>query len=204
MGSTEKIRKRVSRRQELRLFTIASVQKNDNYGTISKEFSRMVSEGQIRRLERGIYYKPKATKFGEMAPTEQDVLRFLLHDNKGKQVGYVSGARAYNSLGLTTQISNTITIAAKDTRPKKRSLGRFSIKYVKAYGNPSKDKYNLLQILDAIKDIKIIPDTSISESIEILKRIVDQLPKEDQGSLYKLAKKYPKEVEKRLSNIIQS
>lgn len=77
-----------------------------------------------------------------------------------KQIGYVSGLRLYNSLGLTSQVSGVIEIASNE---KKRSLkfAGLRIRYVKAYGRVNKDDVSLMQLLDAIKDIYNIPDASV-------------------------------------------
>ncbi len=47
-----------------------------------------------------------------------------------------------------------------------------------------------LQYLDALKQIKTIPDSDINLSLKILKKKVSELPKEDQVRLVSLAEKY--------------
>ena len=47
-----------------------------------------------------------------------------------------------------------------------------------------------LQYLDALKQIKIIPDSDINLSLKILKKKVSELPKEDQERLVYLAETY--------------
>ncbi len=199
--STHKIRNRVKAKERLKLFTIDTVQQGESYHATTKELSRMASNGQVKRLKTGIYYKPKKTKFGELVPREGDVLSFLLKQN-GKQVGYVSGERAYNSLGLTNQISSVVTIATEGSSKKPTTLGGVKVRYVKAYGNPKTDNHHLLQILDAMKDIRMIPDSNILECMKILGIRVKELDSKDQSHLIKIAKKYPKRVRVLLSEII--
>ncbi|HWZ21509.1 MAG TPA: hypothetical protein VNW06_02580, partial [Cytophagaceae bacterium] len=54
-----------------------------------------------------------------------------------------------------------------------------------------KEQYiSSLQLLDAIRDIKNIPDTSVEESLRILIERIKTLPKEEQLLLVKLALEY--------------
>jgi len=78
----------------------------------------MAKDGQIARLSRGNYYKPVKSVIGDLNPDENQVIRVLTQ--KGYEtVSYVTGLTAYNTLGLTSQVSNSITIARRSVRPSK-------------------------------------------------------------------------------------
>jgi hypothetical protein len=70
---------------------------------VDQALSRLVKNGKLRRLARGLYDFPKVhPKLGLLSPTPDDVAQALARET-GSQV-QISGARAANALGLTTQV----------------------------------------------------------------------------------------------------
>ena len=62
----------------------------------------------------------------------------------------------------------------------------------------------LLQILDSIKLIKQIPDTTVDKSIGILKKHITQLDEKGLSTIVKLSMKYPPRVKALLGAILES
>ncbi|MET0743147.1 MAG: DUF6088 family protein [Microvirga sp.] len=70
---------------------------------IDQALSRLTRSGQLRRLARGLYDFPKVhPKLGPLSPAPDDVAEALARET-GSQV-QISGARAANALGLSTQV----------------------------------------------------------------------------------------------------
>jgi hypothetical protein len=156
---------------------------------IIKALNRMVEAGKLSKLAKGKYFKPENTPFGKLQPKQKQVVKDLLEEN-GKPIGYLTGFSIYNSLGLSTQISNTIQIGRKDVRPSfKRD--RYRITFLKQKNTISKENIPLLQLLDAIRHIKKIPDSSVPNSCKRLLAIVADLKDRDVSTMVKLAMKYP-------------
>lgn len=154
-----------------------------------KALNRMVISGKIAKLSKGKYYKPETTPFGDLLPNQKQVVKDLLEE-KGKINGYLTGYSIYNQLGLTTQVSNTIQIGKNEIRPSfKRD--RYTIDFIKQKNNITKDNIPLLQILDAIRNIKKIPDTTITNSCIRFIAILRQLNEKDLLLIMRLANKYP-------------
>jgi len=154
-----------------------------------KALNRMVISGKIAKLSKGKYYKPETTPFGDLLPNQKQVVKDLLEE-KGKINGYPTGYSIYNELGLTTQVSNTIQIGKNEIRPSfKRD--RYTIDFIKQKNNITKDNIPLLQILDAIRNIKKIPDTTITNSCIRFIAILRQLKEKDLLLIMRLAHKYP-------------
>lgn len=154
-----------------------------------KALNRMVISGKIAKLSKGKYYKPETTPFGDLLPNQKQVVKDLLEE-KGKINGYLTGYSIYNQLGLTTQVSNTIQIGKNEIRPSfKRD--RYTIDFIKQKNNITKDNIPLLQILDAIRYIKKIPDTTITNSCIRFIAILRQLKEKDLLLIMRLAYKYP-------------
>ena len=156
---------------------------------VIKTLNRMVESGKIVKLSKGRYYKPENTPFGNLQPKQAQVVKDLLEDD-GKITGYLTGYSIYNQLGLTTQVSNTIQIGKNEIRPNfKRE--RYTISFVKQKNTITKENIPLLQILDAIRYIKKIPDATIESSCKRLLAILKDLPEKDKSTLVRLALKYP-------------
>jgi hypothetical protein len=160
----------------------------DKVNALKKVLSRLVSSGKIIRLSKGKYYKPKEGIIGKLKPDEYQIVKDLLED-EGKLIGYLSGISAFNKLGLTTQVSNTIQVGTNiDKKSIKR--GKYTIRFIRQRNTINKDNIFLLQILDSIRFIKRIPDANINVSCERLKNIIQDLPDFDQDYMLKLAMKY--------------
>jgi predicted transcriptional regulator of viral defense system len=193
MNTSKKIRRRIKAKNALELFSFDNIVKeNESHTAVSKELSRMCSKGEIKRLKNGVYYKPKMSKYGEITPSERQIIIFLSF-NKNKQVGYISGERLYNNLGLTSQVSGIVTIATNEERRSGEFAG-LRVRYVKAYGRVDKDNVRLMQILDTIKDVDKILDTSVEESLTAIYHIIQELSAQEKKDLVRIAKNYPSRV----------
>ena len=156
---------------------------------VIKALNRMVASGKIAKLSKGKYYKPENTPFGNLLPNQAQVVKDLLEEN-GKTSGYLTGYSIYNLLGLTTQVSNTIQIGKNQVRPSfKRE--RYTIAFVKQKNTITKENIPLLQLLDAIRYIKKIPDASIERSCKRFLAIIKNFRDKEMNTLIRLALKYP-------------
>ena len=156
---------------------------------VIKALNRMAASGKIAKLSKGKYYKPESTPFGDILPSQKQVVKDLLEEN-GKPVGYLTGYSIYNKLGLTTQVSNTIQIGKIDIRPNfKRE--RYTIAFIKQKNTITKESIPLLQILDAIRYIKKIPDSNTRSSCLRFLEIVKGLNEKEISILIRSAMKYP-------------
>jgi hypothetical protein len=154
-----------------------------------KALNRMVASGKIAKLAKGKYYKPENTPFGTLRPSQNQVVKDLLEED-GKMIGYLTGYSIYNKLGLTTQVSNTIQIGKNQVRPNfKRE--RYTIAFVKQKNTITKENIPLLQLLDAIRYIKKIPDTNIEASCKRFLAIIRTQDEKEINTLVRLALKYP-------------
>jgi len=155
---------------------------------LKKTLSRLVASGKIIRLSKGQFYKPEITEFGSLRPQEYQVVKDLL-ESDNKIIGYLTGVYAFNKLGLTTQVSNTIQIGSNFHR-KSKKRGRYSIRFILQKNNITRENVHLLQILDSIRFIKRIPDSDITGSCEKLILQIKNLSDSDLLVIVKLALKY--------------
>jgi uncharacterized protein DUF6088 len=155
---------------------------------VVRALSRLTAENKLKRLAKGRYYVPKQGVLGELKPTDSELIRNALYRN-GQLNGYVTGPALYNRLGLTTQMPKTITVAINGARQDK-DFGTIRIKSVTSRAPVRKADVPLLQYLDALRDIKKIPDSNPDEVAEqIVNRLVELSAPEVQR-LQRLALKY--------------
>jgi len=155
---------------------------------LTQALYRMVKEGKICKLSKGRFYKPRLTEFGELKPEVFQIVKDLLEQN-GKITGYLTGYSTYNKLGLTTQVSSIIQIGTNE--PKKSiTRGMYKIRFIKQPNKINKENIPLLRILDAIRNIKEIPDITVDQSCKILSSLIKKINKSDRETFIRLTKKY--------------
>ena len=190
MKTTDYIIYKIDRLPKGYVFTYSDfVNEVNNKEAVIKSLNRMAASGKISKLSKGKFYKPENTVFGALQPNQYQVVKDLLEED-GKTIGYLTGYSIYNQLGLTTQVSSTIQIGKNEVRSKfKRE--RYTISFIKQKNTITKDNIPFLQVLDAVRYIKKIPDTSIDAACIRLLNIVKELSDKDVSTLMRLAQKYP-------------
>lgn len=69
--------------------------------SVDRELGRALKAGLVRRVAQGLYYVPRNTPFGEVPPSEEELVRSFLDDDHF----LLFNPSVYNSLGLgTTQL----------------------------------------------------------------------------------------------------
>lgn len=117
-------------------------------------------------------------------------------------IGYLTGYSVFNQLGLTTQVSNIIQIGKNEVRPI-FNRSSFKISIIRQKNTITKENIPLLQILDSIKLIKKIPDSSIDYAIKRIKILIKDLPENNISKMVKLSIKYPPSTRALLGAILE-
>ncbi|MFM2157464.1 MAG: hypothetical protein RL516_2213 [Bacteroidota bacterium] len=81
----------------------------EDYTTAAKALERLQKQGVIKKVSKGVFYKPEQTVFGELKPDVSELLRSYLFEN-GKRIAYETGTSLYNRMGLTTQLAFRIKL----------------------------------------------------------------------------------------------
>jgi len=156
---------------------------------VIKALNRLVLSGKIVKLSKGKYYKAETTPFGNLQPSQEQIVKDLLDDN-GRVIGYLTGYSVYNLLGLTTQVSSIIQIGKNKIRSTFKR-GNYTILFMQQKNVITKDNVRMLQILDTLKTIKKIPDSSVENSCERLFSIINNISEQEKKAMLRLALKYP-------------
>lgn len=133
---------------------------------VAATLSRLSREGSLRRIRRGIYYRPAKTAFGESQPAAEAVAKFLLRDRKTVRTA------EFNRLGLTTQMSNALT-SASDRPVRMKGLNGVGLRFV---NRPLSHQKGILAeertALDSLRMLERIPDSTSDQTLSRLLGLV--------------------------------
>lgn len=103
MKAIEEIREYIQDIEEGVSFTTRSLRHLASADNVRQILTRMVQAGEIKRIARGVYVKPKhSPRVGITLPTAREVAK-LIADTTGEVIG-IHGAEAARQLQLTTQV----------------------------------------------------------------------------------------------------
>jgi predicted transcriptional regulator of viral defense system len=117
------------------VFTHVDFNSLGNMATVERVLSRMVMSGEIKRIRRGIYYIPENSRWGEVPPSQSNIIKAL---SRSMNTNFIpDGANALYQLGLTQQVPmkqvyltdkqiSTISIGKTDIEFKKVSPKKLS------------------------------------------------------------------------------
>jgi hypothetical protein len=193
MKVTEKIETSISKMPDGTAFKYEDLAiAPDEYPAAAKAIERLIKKGLIYRASTGVFYKPKKTAFGNLKPKEDELLKPYLFEN-GKRIAYVTGTSLYNRMGLTTQVPKNIRVASRSKRIVTK-IGSIQVKPVKSYVDVTSHNYYLMELLDVLKDFKIIPDTEKNQVIKFMLQKIKGLTNKEKKELVEIALKYPPRV----------
>ena len=165
---------------------------SDQYVTAAKVLERLQKKDILKKVANGKFYKPKQTVFGELKPTEEEILKTYLFKD-GKRIAYITGTLLYNQMGLTRQVASAIKIASRGKRIYIQS-GTVKATPVKSYVEVTDLNYKFLGLLDALKDVNKIPDFNPESGVVILGNIIRDMTEQELESVIKCALVYPPRV----------
>lgn len=129
----------------------------------SQIMSRLCKNGDVVRISKGIYCRPKKTRFGLTVPSDKEISEYYLCDNKGVAVGY----NLYNSLGVSTQVSKRIEVFSSESDETLKQIRNITVyRYVLEYSNEVK---SLIYLLELLYHFKTIEDINYSAYYRALK-----------------------------------
>jgi hypothetical protein len=166
MTASAKIKRRVAAAPAGSAFTIEEFLEVASPAAVKTTLSRLSKRGLIDRVRRGIYHKPRISRFGRGSMSPDYIALAAAH---GKAPG-PAGASAAVALGLTTQIPPRATIAIVGNRPSAvpdvRFVERSNIGRVTAKLRPS--EIALLEIVrDGFKWVEL-PEPAIRSRVHEL------------------------------------
>lgn len=202
-GTKSSITNYLNRLKPNKVFTTDTfVNESISAGAARMALERLVSEGKIRKLSKGRYYKPEQSMFGEIAPSVEDVITDLIESKTHQPIGYLTGTIAFNQLGLTTQVSSQIQIGVRKYR-RTLTRGQYTISFVLQPNAITRENIYLLRLLDALRFFREIPATAPSEVVARMVFLIGKLEPEQQQRMIGLALRYTPYVRALLGAILE-
>jgi hypothetical protein len=114
--------------------------------------SRLERCGLITRYDKGVYYKPKQTTWGTATIGKDAIVKYkYIQDRQGNIKGYITGARLFNRMGLTTQVPRMTEIVTNEHTGKNKVV-RYGILVQRAKIPVTNENYLYQQIIDIIEN----------------------------------------------------
>ena len=82
LSINEKVVLKIKRILEGEIFTYKDFSFLENENAVALALSRLVKKGLIKRIAKGMYYKPKVSKYGVLKPNENEILKKILKKKK--------------------------------------------------------------------------------------------------------------------------
>lgn len=153
-----------------------------------RALQRMVEQGELRKMSKGKYYKPRKTIFGELKPSPSQIAKDFLSDGE-KTTGYLTGNSIFSTLGLTTQISSKIEIGTNHYRHPLVRDG-YNISFIVQRNPITGDTIPVLRILDCIRYVRDIPATTPDEACARIIELVRELDERSKTLMMECALNY--------------
>ncbi len=115
----------------------------------NNQMKRIADAGQIERVQKGLYYKPKQTVFGKVRLNYDQLAIKLLTKQDQDVIGYISGAAFLNKIGLTTLLPKQIDVVTNQYRRVLPEGCHITVK--RPATTITTENYSYLQLLDAIE-----------------------------------------------------
>jgi uncharacterized protein DUF6088 len=114
--TARRIRERIARGGE-RLWRLADFP-DAPMPAVAQALSRLAKKGELHRLSKGVYYRPRQTALGVSRPNPSAV-----RDLAGKKTIFPSGIAAANLLGFTTQSAGRTEVATSASSLPRKLIG---------------------------------------------------------------------------------
>ena len=161
---------------------------------LRQSLKRLCDTGAIKRFSTGVYYLPKESPLKFSVPFSPADVAFKKYiKSNGNYIGYYSGFTFANQMGLSTQVPYVMEITSNIASAKSRTIQIRGQKFLlrKSRIQITNDNWQLLQLLDLLKDIDLYANPKKSTPA-IKKYIIDEKFTKKQLDTY--LKDYPDKI----------
>lgn len=163
---------------EIKDYIIQFYNENDKekvFNNVKSILNRMNREGIIEKAYKGIYYVPVENIFGKMLLGNRQIIQYkYIMDKKGNIKGYITGAKLFNNVHLTTQVPNIIDIATNECKNfNKYENKSLNVIIRKPKTEVNNNNYKYLQLFDLIENKDNI-DIEVENPDEIIYNFITE------------------------------
>jgi len=156
------------------------------FNNVKAVLYRLKKEGKVAQAEKGIYYKPTQTIWGrESVPPIHKIRKYkYIMEKDGTLKGYITGAKLFNMMGLTTQVPRRTDIATNECKNANKYINdKYQVIIRKPKIKVTNENYKYLQLLDILAN-----DDKINIEVENEEDILYQYMKEYELDFEKVLK----------------
>lgn len=166
------IRERVLKQPEQKIINAQQLYQKEFEGfselAFYKQLSRLEKEGQLVRLTRGVYCRPKKSRYGPIAASEKQIIDYFLGTKLRN--GVIVGYRMYNNYGLTTQVSKKTNLYSNIVDYDVMNIQ--NVVASKASLSFDEETKKLIELLDVLENYQAIEDLNRKNMISLIKNSV--------------------------------
>ncbi len=173
----DQIIKKIKNFKSQKVFFVDDFIDMSNYKTVSKALERLVISGDLARVAKGIYTRPKTDPIlGTLLPTTEQLANAIAKRDKARIIP--TGSFALYALGLSTQVPMNI-VYLTDGSARTIKLGQRTIKFKKTSPKNLATKGKVSSLV--IQALKAIGKDKVTESEQ--RKILELLLKENPTDL---------------------
>lgn len=164
---------RVYRRKEL----------DEHSKAVDRELADLTARGAVKKLSGGLYLKPERSRFGELPPADNELVRAFLNDDRFLLMSF----NHYNSLGLGLTQLRGETLVYNRKRHDELNLGSKKFVFKRKPEFPKKLSREFL-LVDLLNNLNLLGE----DKDDVLDRLQDKKNDFDKKKVSMMAKKYGK------------
>lgn len=124
-----------------------------------KTLERLCKAGELCKIAKGTYYRPKASRYGIIPPSQKEIVAAFTEKEKGTVVGY----SLYNSLKLTTQVSKTVEVFSSALEQQTKNISNVLLQFCNLIYTP--EVSGVIHMMEVLQNFSEIQDLNYSQFI---------------------------------------
>ena len=128
-------------------------------GAYYKTLERLCKAGELCKIAKGTYYRPKASKYGVVPPSQKEIVSAFTEPDKGTIVGY----SLYNNLKLTTQVSKTVEVFSSALEQQTKNIGNVLLQFCNLVYTPEVN--GVIHMMEVLQNFGEIQDLNYAQFI---------------------------------------
>jgi len=126
--------------------------------------TRLTKKGVLCHLTKGLYYRPRCSRFGEIPLSEHNIIEHYTEGYHGIVIGY----RMYHYYGLTTQVSKNVEVLSNVLTENRKTIR--NVKVSRLDLNFDDSIYLAISTLEILQNYNSIEDINRSQLAEYMKK----------------------------------
>ena len=119
-----------------------------------KALERLNHMGMLMRLSKGVYCKPRKTRFGAVPAGEHELASYFMGEDN--RYGFIAGYRLYNKYGLTTLISKQVEIYSRKSHVARGTIKNIHLRKLESFYRP--EMLPMIEFLEILENYQKIED----------------------------------------------